>query len=150
MRKIFVPEMLNTIILDNLYELRMDEAKASGSTRRTSRGRRSLRLLRKPNVPNIFLSLARFDIQGIERDTKKVNRVFEDMFDSTIEERKKMMVEAKGKGGENNNYSGNEMKMRKDYFLQFLLELHENEDTSKTSLSSAELKATITLYILCP
>ncbi|PON53792.1 Cytochrome P450, E-class, group I [Parasponia andersonii] len=99
-----------------------------------------MRLLGKPNVSDIFPSLARFDIQGIERDTKKVNRVFEDMFDSTIEKRKKTVAEAKGKRGENNNNNrGKEMNMRKD-FLQFLLELHENEDSSESSLSTAELK----------
>ncbi|PON53790.1 Cytochrome P450, E-class, group I [Parasponia andersonii] len=39
------------------------------------------------------------------------------------------------------------MNMRKD-FLQFLLELHENEDSSESSLSTAELKAMITDTVL--
>ncbi|PON53791.1 Cytochrome P450, E-class, group I [Parasponia andersonii] len=117
MRKIFVREMLNNTILDNLYELRRDEVKKSlrhiyekintpvdignlafltainaimsMSCGASIQGESAvidaadfkkaaaelMRLLGKPNVSDIFPSLARFDIQGIERDTKKVNRV---------------------------------------------------------------------------
>ena len=181
MRKIFVREMLNNTILDNLYGLRRDEVKKSvrhiyekintpvdmGSVAfltainaimsmscgASIQGESAvisaadfkkaaaelMMLLGKPNVSDIFPSLARFDLQGIERDTKKVNRVFEEMFDSAIENRKKMVAAAKVNGEEN---SGNE-NTRKD-FLQFLLELHESEDV-ETSLSSAELKAMITV-----
>ena len=43
----------------------------------------------RPNVSDLFPFLAWFDLQGIEKETKKVAGVAEEMLDSAIEHRRK-------------------------------------------------------------
>ncbi|PON92924.1 LOW QUALITY PROTEIN: Cytochrome P450, E-class, group I [Trema orientale] len=97
-------------------------------------------LIGKPNVSDLFPGLAWLDIQGIERETKKVIRVFDAMFGSAIEERKRIITEG---GGE---------VQRKD-FLQLLLEMindHDHEDgTNATTISLAQLKAILMIIGHC-
>ncbi|CAI0408826.1 unnamed protein product [Linum tenue] len=50
-------------------------------------GNRMLRLLGKPNVSDIFPVLARFDLQGIEREGKEVARRFDRIVSAAIEKR---------------------------------------------------------------
>uniref|UniRef100_A0A2N9FFP6 Cytochrome P450 n=1 Tax=Fagus sylvatica TaxID=28930 RepID=A0A2N9FFP6_FAGSY len=80
-------------------------------------------LFGKPNVSDFFPVLARFDLQGIERQAKKIFQWVERILDSAIEKRM-------------NSDTGKE---RKD-ILQFLLELREKDDTA-TSITMTQLKA---------
>ena len=90
-------------------------------------------LLGKPNVSDVYPALAWLDVQGIERDTKRVSRVFEAMFDAAIERRKRAMA-----AGERDGVDGKGSE-RKD-FLQVLLEMHESEDSAE-SITTSQLKA---------
>ncbi|KAH7514102.1 hypothetical protein FEM48_Zijuj11G0053100 [Ziziphus jujuba var. spinosa] len=92
-------------------------------------------LLGKSNLSDIFPVLARFDIQGIQRQVKKVADSFERVFDSAIDQRKKTMEAEKDDG----RPEGNEE--RKD-FMQFLLRLHDGEDRS-SSITMPQLKAVL-------
>ncbi|KAL5551077.1 hypothetical protein UlMin_001253 [Ulmus minor] len=85
-------------------------------------------LLGKPNVSDIFPALAWLDLQGVGRDTRRVTRVFEVMFDHVMEQRKK------------------EKTTRND-LLQCLLELHESQD-SQRSISMEQLKALLMNIVL--
>ena len=82
-------------------------------------------LFGRPNVSDLFPFLAWFDLQGIEKETKKVVGVIEEMLDSAIEHRRKNV----------NDHN----QQRKD-FLGFLLELHEKGD-DETSITKAQVKA---------
>ncbi|KAE8677951.1 Copper amine oxidase family protein [Hibiscus syriacus] len=50
-------------------------------------------LLGKPNISDIFPWIALFDVQGIERDMKKIRRSFNELLDSVIEPRMKAGTE---------------------------------------------------------
>lgn len=91
-------------------------------------------LLGKPNVSDFFPALARFDLQGIERQAKRISQWIEAILDSAIEKRMNM---AKGKGIR--------IEERKD-FLQILLEIRDQADAA-TSISMNQLKA---LLLVCP
>ncbi|MED6171131.1 hypothetical protein PIB30_037946 [Stylosanthes scabra] len=78
-------------------------------------------LFGKPNVSDFFPLLARFDLQGVERQMKALVPRFDGMFERMIGERVK--------GGKKSND-----------FLQFLLNLREEGD-SKTPLTMVQLKA---------
>ena len=82
-----------------------------------------------PNVSDLFPFLAWFDLQGIEKETKKVIGVIEEMLDSAIEHRRKNV----------NDHN----QQRKD-FLGFLVELHENGD-DETSITKAQVKALLSV-----
>ena len=82
-------------------------------------------LFGRPNVSDLFPFLAWFDLQGIEKETKKVVGVIEEMLDSAIKHRRKNV----------NDHN----QQRKD-FLGFLLELHEKGD-DETSITKAQVKA---------
>ena len=170
LRKIFMRELSNKTVLDNLYSLRREEVRKSlrqiyakiktpvdvgslaflttlnsvmsmtvgsslqgdsvaidGNQLKTV-AENIVAFLGKPNISDVFPALKWFDIQGIERDMRKVNRVFDAIIDAAITKRKNIM----------NNPAAKET-MRKD-FLQFLLELHEKEDND-TSLTMTEIKA---------
>ena len=97
-----------------------------------------------PNISDVFPSLASFDLQGIEKETKKVIGVTEGILDSAIEHRRKIK-HAKSEDdnkGENVNHN----QQRKD-FLELLLELHENGDDA-TSISEAQVKALLSVRSL--
>ncbi|KAK9046013.1 hypothetical protein V6N11_051916 [Hibiscus sabdariffa] len=87
-------------------------------------------ILGKPNISDIFPVLARFDIQGLERDMKKIVRSFDKLFDSMIEERMSF-------GNKLDKDDGN--TEQKD-FLQLLLELKQKND-SASSITMNQLKA---------
>ncbi|XP_057419745.1 flavonoid 3'-monooxygenase CYP75B137-like [Lotus japonicus] len=83
-------------------------------------------LLGKPNLSDFFPGLARFDLQGVEKQMQAVVLRFDRIFEKVIGERLKM--EAEGKGNDSKD------------FLQFLLNLKEEGD-SKTTLSITHVKA---------
>ncbi|KAL1109533.1 hypothetical protein V6Z11_D03G183500 [Gossypium hirsutum] len=78
--------------------------------------------LGKPNISDIFPSIAWFDIQGIERGMKKIRQSFNEFLDSVIEERMKK-----------------ETGEQKSDVLQMLLDLHKNQD-SPSSLTMNQIK----------
>lgn len=88
----------------------------------------TMELLGKPNISDFFPALSIFDVQGIERQAKKLISVTDRILDSAIQQR---MHCAAAKGD------------RKD-FLQFLLEYHNHEDSS-ISLTMRQLKAVLTV-----
>ncbi|PON53793.1 Cytochrome P [Parasponia andersonii] len=177
LRKIFVREMSNNTVLNNLYGLRREEVRKSvrhiyekvkttvdigalafltainsimsmtigaslhgdnaaiDSDQFKKAAEDLVTLLGKPNVSDVFPALKWFDIQGIERDTREITRVFEVMFDSAMAERKNNMIDPTDK----------KKDMRKD-FLQFLMDLHENEDGA-TSITMPEIKALLMVPI---
>jgi len=82
-------------------------------------------LLAKPNISDFYPSLARFDLQGIERQMKGLVKRFDGIFEKMIQQRLKMEREC-GSGCQD--------------FLQFLLKLKDEED-AKTPLTMTSLKA---------
>ncbi|OVA07650.1 Cytochrome P450 [Macleaya cordata] len=84
-------------------------------------------LLGKPNVSDLFPVLRWFDIQGIERRAKTLLAWFDRIFKSVIDQRLKM------------DKANQTQKQSKD-FLQFLLELMEQQD-AKIPISMTQLKA---------
>ncbi|GAV71711.1 p450 domain-containing protein [Cephalotus follicularis] len=82
-----------------------------------------------PNVSDFFPMLAWFDIQGVEREMKKVSQWIEQIYDFVIRERIKMQVK---------KVDGSKKDEPKD-FLQLLLEFKE-QDTGR-SISMAQIKA---------
>lgn len=95
-------------------------------------------LLAKPNISDYFPALARFDFQGIERQTKKVQTVIDKLLTCAIEEQMTKLASAQNGGVQ-------EKHGRKD-FLRFLLENNNNhEDGSTTPLTVQQLKAVLTV-----
>ncbi|MCL7037771.1 hypothetical protein MKW94_010287, partial [Papaver nudicaule] len=86
-------------------------------------------LLGAPNVSDFFPSLARFDLQGIEKKMHVQFLRFDKIFDSIIEQRLKSEEE----GGEDSTSASKD-------FLQILLKLKDDED-SKVPLTMNHLKA---------
>ncbi|GMI95589.1 cytochrome P450, family 706, subfamily A, polypeptide 6 [Hibiscus trionum] len=85
----------------------------------------------KPNISDFIPLLARFDIQGVERDMKRSSRWIEQIFDFVIDQRIQTNSLLNGQGAKKNDTN-------KD-FLGFLLEFKDH-DTGK-SLSRAQMKA---------
>ncbi|KAK8486364.1 hypothetical protein V6N11_064527 [Hibiscus sabdariffa] len=88
-------------------------------------------LLARPNISDVFPSIARFDVQGIEREMKKILQSFNELFDSVIELRKNAATE---------NEKVNGMSGRKSDFLQILLDLHNESEDSATSFTMEHIK----------
>ncbi|BAT75924.1 Flavonoid 3'-monooxygenase [Vigna angularis] len=87
-------------------------------------------LLGKPNVSDFFPGLARFDLQGVEKEMQALVPRFDEIFERMIGERVKVNEKEDGK-----------KKERKD-FLQFLLDLKDSEGhDSKTPFTMTHLKA---------
>jgi cytochrome P450 len=82
-------------------------------------------LLGKPNVSDLFPVLARYDLQGIERRSKRLAVTLDQFLESAIEQR---LNEEKAR-----------MDVRED-LLQILLDLNKHEDTA-TSITMDQLKA---------
>ncbi|KAK3041050.1 hypothetical protein RJ639_026847 [Escallonia herrerae] len=142
LRKIFVREMLSKPNIDACYKLRRQEVRkiimdvytkvstpidiaCCGEEHRKERsGVQVLELssgaavsafsvlVEKPNVSDFFPLLARFDIQGIEKETKKISLWVDQFFDMLFEQR------MKGNVGTQND--------QKD-FVQSLLELRDQQ-----------------------
>ncbi|PWA98829.1 cytochrome P450 [Artemisia annua] len=87
----------------------------------------------QPNLSDFFPSLARFDLQGIERDMKKQRDKLDNIFTSIVEERiKSSSTKSQDGVGQDNG--------KKD-FLQILLDLKDKE--GPTSLNITQIKALI-------
>lgn len=86
-------------------------------------------LLGKPNLSDFYPGLARFDLQGVTRQMAGLVRRFDSIFDKMIDQRSLKMDGGDGDGG-----------AKKKDFLQFLLELKDEED-SKTPLTMIHVKA---------
>ncbi|KAK9147946.1 hypothetical protein Scep_006703 [Stephania cephalantha] len=56
-----------------------------------------MELLRKPNVFDFFLELARFDLRGLDRGMRKLSMKFDQIFEGIIGEILKLMEGEKGK-----------------------------------------------------
>ncbi|CAL5355974.1 unnamed protein product [Camellia sinensis] len=85
-------------------------------------------LLGKPNLSDFFPGLARFDLQGIQKQMKGLAKRFDRIFQNIIDQRLKMDGHESGTAEESVN------------FLQFLLKLKDDED-AKTPLTITYLKA---------
>ncbi|KAF7138491.1 hypothetical protein RHSIM_Rhsim07G0102200 [Rhododendron simsii] len=82
-----------------------------------------IELFAKPYVSDFFPILARFDVQGVEREMKRLLQGVDRIFDPRIESRTRMN---RGEGGQEN---GMKSKGKKD-FIQILLEFKEREDAA--------------------
>lgn len=89
-------------------------------------------LLGKPNVSDLFPVLARFDLQGIERQSKRLAVTLDQFHESAIEQRL--------------NEEEAHMDARED-FLQILLDLTKHEDAA-TSITMDQLKAMLMVRLL--
>ena len=96
-----------------------------------------MRLLGKTNISDFFPVLARFDIQGVEREMKKVFLSVDQILDHIIEQRMKLDT-AKEKRASNN-------REEKD-FLQFLLDVKEQEAT-ETPITRTQIKALLLVIL---
>ncbi|CAK9173160.1 unnamed protein product [Ilex paraguariensis] len=85
----------------------------------------------KPNISDFFPMLARFDVQGVERNMKRLFQWVERILDAVINERMKSNTMNKEGALENEE--------KKD-FLQILLQLQEEEDTGKR-INMTQIKA---------
>ncbi|KAM5572765.1 flavonoid 3'-monooxygenase CYP75B137 [Rosa sericea] len=93
-------------------------------------------LIAKPNISDYFPALARFDIQGIERQAKKVQSEIDKILTCAIEERMKKLA-----SGEN---GGVQQKHERKDFLQFLLENNNSHEDGSTSVRVQQLKGMLT------
>lgn len=77
-------------------------------------------ILGKPNVSDIFPVLARFDIQGLEKEMTKIVNSFDKLFNSMIEERENF----------SNKLSKEDGNTETKDFLQLLLDLKQKNDSA--------------------
>lgn len=91
-------------------------------------------LLMKPNISDFYPALARFDLQGIARRMDRLILQFNQIFETVIDERRKIDVETRSTAG--GNVSGKDSKD----FLEFLLKLKDEGD-SDPPLTMGHLKA---------
>ncbi|CAN1186063.1 Flavonoid 3'-monooxygenase [Linum perenne] len=84
-------------------------------------------LIAAPNISDFVPALARFDFQGIEKKSRKMQQEFDRILDSIINERRKLVSDL-----------GGEFKDGKD-FLQILLDLNSHED-SASAITDSQLK----------
>ncbi|OWM71848.1 hypothetical protein CDL15_Pgr017731 [Punica granatum] len=89
-------------------------------------------LVARPNISDFYPGLVRFDLQGIQKRVKVLAGQFDRIFDEVISQRLRIDRDGTGAGTE-----GGESE--KD-FLQFLLELKDEED-AKTPLTLVGIKA---------
>ncbi|KAK9147942.1 hypothetical protein Scep_006699 [Stephania cephalantha] len=88
-------------------------------------------ILATPNVSDFFPALAKLDLQGIDRQVKKLISWFDQLFEYIIQQRRKMVP---GEG----EVSGNEKESSKD-FLQVLLKIID-EANPKIPFNETHLK----------
>ena len=94
-------------------------------------------LLGKPNISDFFPVLARFDIQGVEREMKVVFHFVDQIMDHIIEQKMKLNT-AKEERASNN-------REEKD-FLQLLLDVKEQEDAEKP-ITRTQIKALLVVIL---
>ncbi|KAG6606160.1 Geraniol 8-hydroxylase, partial [Cucurbita argyrosperma subsp. sororia] len=85
-------------------------------------------LLGKPNVSDFFPSLARFDLQGIEKQMLNLAPKLDNIFEKMINQRLRM--------------ADADEKQNKNDFLQFLLQIKDEGD-SKTPLTMVQIKGVL-------
>ncbi|KAL0295863.1 UNVERIFIED_CONTAM: Flavonoid 3'-monooxygenase [Sesamum angustifolium] len=129
-RKIFVHDMLSNRSLDATFNLRKDEHGVGNTIEGERKDKigaafssmvaRSFDLLGKPNVSDYFPVLARFDIQGVEKEMSNFMQRFDEIVEDIINEREKISSGEVGGGG---NKNGGRLD-----FLQMLMELSEKQD----------------------
>ncbi|CAL5432800.1 unnamed protein product [Camellia sinensis] len=90
-------------------------------------------LLGKPNLSDFFPGLARFDLQGVQKQMKGLAKRFDRIFENIIDQRLKMDGHGSGTAEESAD------------FLQFLLKLKDDGD-AKTPLTITHLKALLMGY----
>lgn len=90
-----------------------------------------LQMLGKPNISDFFPTLARFDLQGIQKEAESLLKSVESILDPAIKEHMKMLSDRR-----EGEIQGNE---KKD-FIQILLELMEQKDIG-ISLDLVKIKA---------
>lgn len=99
-------------------------------------------LVARPNIFDFYPALARFDLQGIQKRMKHLAGQFDQIFEAIISQRLRIEKESvrttRTQGGQK----------EKD-FLQFLLELKDEED-SKTPLTFVGIKALLFVRIHLP
>ncbi|KAL0409552.1 UNVERIFIED_CONTAM: Labd-13Z-ene-9,15,16-triol synthase, chloroplastic [Sesamum radiatum] len=90
-------------------------------------------LLGKPNVSDYFPVLAKFDVQGIEKEMRAVVPGVEEILDSVIDERMKMVA---AEGGDSSAERGKDL-------LGILLELKEQQVGEGSSFGLTQIKAVL-------
>ncbi|KAG2693733.1 hypothetical protein I3760_08G109900 [Carya illinoinensis] len=90
-------------------------------------------LLGKPNVSDIFPTLASFDLQGIVREVKVISQSIERVLDYVIDKQIKSLAKAKEEG---------KPKAGQKDFLQVLLEIWE-KDNGANLISMTQLKVVL-------
>ncbi|KAF8389540.1 hypothetical protein HHK36_024055 [Tetracentron sinense] len=91
-----------------------------------------VQLVGEANISDLFPILASFDLQGVERRSKRILLWIDQFFDPIIDQRIKLN-EVKGERTPNSNKGNTD-------FLQFFLELKEQEHTER-SRTRTEMKA---------
>lgn len=97
-------------------------------------------LVARPNISDFYPFLDRFDLQGIHRRMKHVARQFDQVFETVIKQRLRIEKES------GDRTAGPEGGVKEKDFLQFLLELKDEED-SKTPLTFIGIKALLFVRI---
>ena len=91
-------------------------------------------------MSDFFPAVARLDLQGVERDMKKVLKFIYGVFESAIEDRRNRLATAGPSSG----------TAERNDFVQFLLELNAgNGDGIATGINNDEVRAVILVLILC-
>ncbi|XP_054810774.1 LOW QUALITY PROTEIN: geraniol 8-hydroxylase-like [Prosopis cineraria] len=85
-------------------------------------------LLGKPNLSDFFFGLARFDLQGVEKQMGLLAQQFDQIFEKMVNQQKRRNKDQSGNGEESID------------FLDFLLKLKDDE-SSKIPLTMAHIKA---------
>ncbi|XP_011070156.1 flavonoid 3'-monooxygenase-like [Sesamum indicum] len=100
---------------------------------------RSVDLLGVLNVSDYVPALARFDIQGVEKEMSNLTQRFGEIVEDIINERTKI---SSGKVGGGGNKNGGRVDL-----LQMLMEFSEKQDV-KTEFGKTQIKAMVTNIIL--
>ncbi|XP_019265707.1 PREDICTED: cytochrome P450 93A3-like isoform X2 [Nicotiana attenuata] len=97
-----------------------------------------LQMLEKPNISDFFPMLARFDLQGIQKEMKALSKSVESILDPAINERMKMLSDKR-----EGEIQGNG---KKD-FVQILLELMEQKNIG-ISVDLVQIKAILLDFVI--
>ncbi|KAK6947632.1 Cytochrome P450 [Dillenia turbinata] len=128
---VFDTEM--NVIMNLIWGAKLDREKNEGTRTELRQLVTSyVDLMGKPNVSDFFPALARFDLQGVEREMKQCVASIEQVLNSIIDAHQMKIVAAKSEDTFKNKDS-------KDFF-QFLLEL-KDEEHGKAALNMTEIKA---------
>ncbi|XP_049415620.1 labd-13Z-ene-9,15,16-triol synthase, chloroplastic-like isoform X1 [Solanum stenotomum] len=128
----FVTEMnvIMSMIFGSNFVEKMEKHKKDGTEFREL-VIKYLQILGKPNISDFFPMLARFDLQGIQKDAEALLKSVESILDPAINEHLKMLSDRR-----EGEIQGNEKKN----FIQILLELMEQKDIG-ISLDLVKIKS---------